>query len=162
MRRAPRECGAGCGATLRRGHARTAYVLTCDGALHRTLVCPLCARRGVLTIAHLDEPLRQRPPLRVKPRKVSPWFAAAREDPDGTPALPSVGTMSREQLEAEAAPLLGDGADLEQHMERQRRRAEVRGLSRSALEVCVAVLRAQSASSSGTVPASSVYEDREP
>lgn len=146
MRRAPRECGAGCGTTLRRGHARTAYVLTCDGALHRTLVCPLCARRGVLTVAHLDEPLRARPPLRTKPRKLVHWF----EDHPPTP-LQSVGTMSRGALEDEALHLAGpDGwQSVEEH------HAFVRELARSSLEARVSVLRAQTASSPGMVRAPS-------
>ena len=156
MRRAPRECGAGCGTTLRRGHARTAYVLTCDGALHRTLVCPLCARRGVLTVAHLDEPLRARPPLRTKPRKLSTPDARGVQWFEDDAALPSVGTMSRAALEDEALPWgIDPDSTAEEFSKRSGERAEVLALSREALEARVAVQRAQRASSSGTVRAPS-------
>ena len=148
-RKRTRECGAGCGSPLRRGHARTAHVLSTTGALVRTFVCPLCARRGVLTVAHLDEPLRAPAPPRVKPRTVSAWFAEQDREARATPTLPSVGVMSRDELEAEAVRLGTDGSPLVDEVLAQRARAS----TREALEARVSVLRARAASSPGTVPA---------
>lgn len=143
-----RECGAGCGSVLRRGSAHTAHVVTTDGALHRTLVCPLCARRGVLMVAHLDEPTHQARPSvpRVRASR-STWFAPWHNTQPNAP-LPEVGTMSREALEAEL-----DRCTSCDEMSGAARIPWLSGMTRESLEARVSVERARLASSAGTTEA---------
>ena len=153
MRKQRRRCGGGCGQPLRSGSSRRAYVTTIAGGVAHATVCHRCAARGVLFVVFLDEPSLQGPARRTKTRTRPPsnWF-----DDEPPAERPNVGTMSREHLEAEAVPLLQDGADIAAHLNRARERAEVQAMSRNALEARVVVLRAQRASSSGTVRAPKV------